>query len=62
MVMMAMMVIVVRRRRQRSGGTIRYIHAFPLCWDFSFDILECFSPIRMEIWMAESPALRQMIY
>ena len=51
------MMVVVRQRRQRRGGTIGYIRRPPLCRNFSFDILKCFSPIRMEIWMAKSPAL-----
>ena len=51
--------VVVIRRRQRSGRTIGYIRSFPLCRNFSFDILKCVSPIRMEIWMAKSPALRE---
>ena len=53
-----MMVVVIRRRRQRGGRTIGYIRSLPLCRNFSFDILKCLSPIRMEIWMAKSPALQ----
>lgn len=53
------MVVVIRRRRQRSGRTIGYIRSLPLCRDFSFDVLKRFSPIRMEIWMAKSPALQE---
>ena len=53
------MVVVVRRRRQRSGRAIGYIGSLLLSRNFSFDILKCFSPIRMKIRMAKSPALRE---
>jgi hypothetical protein len=51
--------VVARRRRQRGCGTIGYVGSLPLCWNFSFDVLECFSPIGMKILMAKSPALRR---
>lgn len=44
---------------QRSGRAVGYIRSLPLCRNFSFDILQCFFPIDMEIWMAKSPALRE---
>ena len=57
MVMIMVVGVVGGRRRKRSSGTIRYSGVLSLRWDFSFDILKCFSPIRMEIWMTKSPAL-----
>ena len=58
MIMMAVLV-VVHRRRHRSGRTIGYVRGLPLSRNFSFDIFECISPIRVKIWMTESPALRE---
>lgn len=46
------------RRSGRNGATVVGCRWFPLSRDFSLDVFQCVTPVSVEIWMSERPALR----